>query len=166
MIKSFHNALATILASMGEILLDTGEFDKSLPYFEEAKKIMDKLLGPSHSHPLTLCILIKIAMNQRHLHNFPEALRLLEDAFEMHRELYDECGNYGNMEDLCFEMGMNLMEMSRLIEATKYYTKAFEIAKKNPLTEEKYSNVMKILSFRAMCSNNAGEIVGVLVYLI
>ena len=148
--KKPHRNLAQILSNMGAALGEAGMPDKSLPYLAEAKEIMDKLLGPNHFHPLTLRILANMALTHRSLGNLPEALRCFNDASTMNYQLYGENDNYGGMEGFCYEIGRTLTAMARFDEAKKYYMKAYEIAKKHPLTKTKCCTVMKILHFLAL----------------
>ena len=133
--KKPHVTLALILKNMGMALLQPGKLDESLSYLVQAKEIMNKLLEPNQSHPLTSEILYNIGKNYYCCNNFCIARRCFEDAFKMKCEMYGE--NSVLMEDVCSRLAETLKKMGSDTKAIEYYTKAISIAKKIPLT--KYS---------------------------
>ena len=155
--KKPHRNLAHILKNMGIALGLAGMFHKSLLYCAEAKEIMDELLGPNHLHPLTSCIFVLMAKNHHSLGDLPEALQCFNDAFKMNCQLYGENSNCGEMETICFEIGMTLAGMTCSDEAKKYFMKALQIAKKIPLTKKKCCNAMKILHHLASTCSMFGQ---------
>ena len=135
--------LAEILCNLAAVrVTNGGKSDESLSYLVEAKEIMDKLLGPNNSHPLTPGILYNMGVCYHMLGNLPKAFRCCNDALNINCELYGENSSCGNMEDVLTILAKTLKKMGSYIEAKENYTKAIGIAKKNPLTKSNCCNVI------------------------
>ena len=136
--KSLHHEkpdviLAEILLSFGEVLDNSAKFQKALPYFEEAKKVMDQILGPSHAHPLTSRILYFMGTSYVMHKDLLRALQCFKDAFNVNCMLYGErgengeYGSCGNMVEICLNIAITAELLGIFNLAKEFYTKAVNI---------------------------------------
>ena len=144
--------LALVLKNMGKTLLQSGRLDESLLYIVEAKEIMNKLLGPNHSHPLTSETIYNIGKNYFRVGDLFKARQHLKDAFKMNCEIYGENSIGGHMESVCSFLALTLKETGSYAEAMEYYTKAIKIAKKVPLTKNNcYTVIFNLHNLASTC---------------
>ena len=94
-----HMFIAEILSSLGNCLRDAWKYRESLLYIEEAKQIMDHVLGEKYAHPTTSFILFEMGTCYLKLTDLSKAFQCFQDAFDMNLVLYGEdaenicCGN-------------------------------------------------------------------------
>ena len=148
--KKPHDLLARSLSNTGAALVVAGKLEESLLYLVEAKEVMDKLLGPNHSHPLTSSILYNLGTSYHMLGDLSNALSCLENALNINCKLYGEMSSRGDMEGICSNIALILKKMKLYGRAKEYFTKTIEFAKKNPLTKDNCFVFIKYLYHLAM----------------
>ena len=142
-----HVILAEILHSLGKVLDNTGKSQESLTYFEEAKKVMDQILGPDHAHPVTSSILYYMGTSYLMLNDLFKALQCFKDAFNMNSVLYGERGengengSCGNMEGVCLNLAFTAELLGIFSLAREYYTKAVNIKRRYAFAKNTCSSV-------------------------
>ena len=148
-----HVILAEILSSLGKVLDNSGKYQESLTYFEEAKKVMDQILGPDHAHPLTSSILDDMGTIYLTLKDFFKALQCYKDAFNMNSVLYGERGengengSCGNMIGVCLGVAFTAELLGIFSLAKEFYTKAVKIKRQFVFAKNTCSSVNYVLDF-------------------
>ncbi|XP_028410641.1 uncharacterized protein LOC114533329 [Dendronephthya gigantea] len=160
--------LAKILNDLGTIIgnLLNAESVKNFPperlgqsllYFQEAKEIMDEILGPGHAHPYTSNTLNNMGAIYLELDDLSKALQCFKDAFNINSVIYVEDSICGNMTSIRSNIAYTLEKMGFYNEAKDYYIKAVKIARKMSLNKKTCSIVLVNLYRISLICEEFGE---------
>lgn len=167
-LKNPHTFLAKILNDLGAIIgnllnaesvkyFPPERLEESLLYFQEAKEIMDQILGPGHAHPDTSNILNNMGAIYLELNDLSKALQCFTDAFNINSVIYGEDSICGNMTAIRSNVAYTLEKMGIYSEAKEYYIKAVKIARKMSLNKNTCSVVLVNLYRLGLVCEELGE---------
>ena len=125
-----HFTIASTLSNLGVALKRAEKSQESLPYFEEAREIMDHIMGPDHPHHITSDILNNMGTIFQDLGRLEEALQCYEDVHKMNTAVYGEDGVNDAMATVCSNIACVSEELENFDQAKEYYSKAVEIDRK------------------------------------
>ena len=123
-VESFANALkqarvvyhgrqsitvANTLNNLGMALKRTGSLKESLACFQEAKGIMDSILGPGHTHPITASILCNLVTSYQQLGDLKQAKKYSVQCVDVTRKI-------SNTMDGCPSVVFRLFTLSQICE--------------------------------------------------
>ena len=132
--------IAVVLMHLGIALFYAKKLEESLPYFQEAKETMDRILalGPNHLHSHTSTILYNMGRNYHELRHVFEARQCYEDALNIMSKIYGENSILGatcSMGAVCLHRANAEYETGNRNLAKDYCTKAVNISRKISLTK-------------------------------
>ena len=119
-----HIYIAEVLRSLGNCLRDAGKYRESLLYFQEAKQIMDHVLGAKHAHPTTSIILLEMGACCLMLNDLSKAFQCFQDAFDINLVLYGEDAENiccGNNEAVCLGLAVTAPLLRNFTVARECY---------------------------------------------
>ena len=128
-----HFLFVEVLIHLGVVFssVQNADFQKCLQYFQEAKGMMDEILGPNHAHSLTSEILQNTARIYCDLdNNLVKAQQYLRDVLNMNSVICGENGVNNTMATVCSNLGLVAEKMGNLSQAKDYYSKAVKIRNK------------------------------------
>ena len=125
-----HLKVALTLSNLGVALKRAEKSEESLPYFQEAKEIMNQILGPDHTHPITSDILNNLGTIYQDLLRPEEALQCYKDVHKMNSTIYGEDGVSDAMATVFSNIACVSEELEDFDQAKEYYIKAVEIVRK------------------------------------
>ena len=161
-----HMFVAGILSSLGKCLIDAKMYRESLLYIEEAKQIMDHVLGAEYAHPTTSNILFEMGTSYLMLIDLSKAFQCFQDAFDMNLVLYGEdaenicCGNH---ESVCESLALTALLLRNFTVARECYAKAIKIKRVAALVMNTSSslaralNIVSCLYQQGWCCEALGE---------
>ena len=148
-----HILIAEVLHSLGSCLIDAEMYRESLPYIEEAKQIMDHVLGAKYAHPTTSNILCKMGNSYLMLIDLSKAFQCFQDAFDMNLVLYGEdAGNIccGNNEAVCVSLALTAQLLGNFTVARECFSTAIKIKRAAALVRNTSSSLVHALDI--VCS--------------
>lgn len=122
-----HVTIALTLQNLGVALKRAGKFDESLPHFQEAKQIMDTILGTNHTHPITSDILNNMGTIYQDVGYPDKALECYQDAYKMNSVMYGEDFVSDAISTVCSNIACVSEELGDFNQAKEYYAKAVQI---------------------------------------
>ena len=127
-----HFTFVEVLINLGVVLgsYENVDFQKCLQYFQEAKGMMDEILGPNHAHSLTSEILQNTARIYHGLDDLVKAQQYLRDVLNMNSVICGENGVNSTMATVCSNLGLVAEKMGNLSQAKDYYSEAVKIRNK------------------------------------
>ena len=160
-----HIHIAQVLSSLGS-LIDAGKYRESLLCIEEAKQIMDHVLGVKYVHPITSGILFKMGTSYLMLNDLSKAFQCFQDAFDMNLVLYGEdAGNIccGNNEAVCADLAFTAQLLGNFTVARECYVTAIKIKRATALVKNTSSSathaldIVSCLYYQGGCCEALGE---------
>ena len=161
-----HIHIAQLLSSLGNCLRDAGKYRKSLLYIEEAKQIMDHVLGAEYAHPITSHILFEMGTSYLMLTDLSKACQCFQDAFDMNLVLYGEdaenicCGNH---EGVCVSLAFTAQMLRKFTVARECYAKAIKVKRGAAMVKNTSSSlfrafdIVSCLHRQSRCCEALGE---------
>ena len=161
-----HILIAQVLRSLGSCLIDAEMYRESLLYIEEAKQIMDHVLGAKYAHPTTSDILFKMGESYLMLIDLSKAFQCFQDAFDMNLVLYAEdavnicCGNN---EAVSASLAFTAQLLGNFTVARECYVTAIKIKRAAALVKNTSSSlvhaldIVSCLYFQGLCCEALGE---------
>jgi tetratricopeptide (TPR) repeat protein len=149
-----HIILAQIRNELGVALMkDTREnSEKSLLYLQEAKEVMDQILGPNqpfNAYSFTSLILYNMGTNYYRRGNLVEAFQCFEDALNINSESCEENSiDDDTMGSLCSTFACTAEKLNNVSLAKEYFTKAVKIRKKMSLSKNRYRRDVVVNLYR------------------
>ncbi|CAB3992245.1 tetratricopeptide repeat 28-like [Paramuricea clavata] len=143
--------IAVVLVHLGIALFYAKKLWESLPYFQKAKKTMDRILGPDHLHSHTSTILYNMGRNYHELRDVPKAHQCYEDALNIISEIYGENSILAatcSMAAACLHRAYAEYELGNSDLAKDYCTKAVNIYKKISLTKNSCRSDVVVCLYR------------------
>ncbi|XP_028402859.1 uncharacterized protein LOC114525656 [Dendronephthya gigantea] len=125
-----HITVALTLNNLGVALKRAEKSEESFPYFQEAKEVMDQILGPNHVHPTTSDILNNMGTIYQDLGLLDETLKCYKDVHQMNCAIYGENGVSDAMATVCSNIACVSEELGDYTQAKEYYSKAVELDRK------------------------------------
>ena len=122
-----HFTIASTLSNPGVVLKRAEKSQESLPYFQEAKEIMDHIMGPDHPHSITSDILNNMGTIYQDLGLLEKALQCYKNVHKMNTAIYGEDGLNDVMATVCSNIACVSEEFENFDQAKEYYSKAVEI---------------------------------------
>lgn len=140
-----HLTVALTLSNLGVALKRAEKSEESLPYFQEAKEIMNQILGPDHTHPITSDILNNLGTIYQDLLRPEEALQCYKDVHKMNSIIYGEDGVSDAMATVFSNIACVSEELEDFDQAKEYYIKAVEMDRKITSTKNVFSFLVSSL---------------------
>jgi tetratricopeptide (TPR) repeat protein len=143
--------IAVVLMHLGIALFYAKKLKESLPYFQEAKETMDRILGPDHLHSHTSTILYNMGRNYHELRHVFKARQCYEDALNIMSEIYGENSILGatcSMGAVCLHRAYAEYETGNRNLAKDYCTKAVNIYRKISLTKNSCRSDVVVCLYR------------------
>ena len=125
-----NQTVALTLNNLGVALKRANKSEESLPYFQEANEIMNEILEPGQSHPVTSDILNNMGTIYQDLGQLDKALQCYEDVHKMNSVIYGEDCVSDAMATVCSNIACVSEELGNLPQAKEFYGKAVEIDRK------------------------------------
>ena len=127
-----HLTLVEILINLGVVLRSAQnvDFEKCLQYFQDAKELMNEILGPNHAHSLTSEILKNMAKVYYDLNDLAKAQQYLRDVLSMNSVICGESSVNDTMATVCSNLGLVAEKMDNLSQAKEYYSEAVKMRNK------------------------------------
>ncbi|CAB3978241.1 tetratricopeptide repeat 28-like [Paramuricea clavata] len=127
-----HLTLVEVLINLGVVLhsAQNVDFEKCLQYFQEAKVLMDEILGPNHAHSLTSEIFKNMAGIYYDLGDLTKAQQYLGDVLDMNSIICGENSVNDTMATVCSNLGLAAEKMGNLGQAKEYYSEAVRMRNK------------------------------------
>lgn len=127
-----HFTFVEVLINLGVVLgsVQNVNFQKCLQYFQEAREMMDGILGPNHAHSLTSEILQNTAQIYYDLDDLVKAQQYLRDVLNMNSVICGENGVNNTMATVCSNLGLVAEKMGNPSQAKDYYSEAVKIRNK------------------------------------
>ena len=145
-----HIRIAHLLSSLGNCLRDAGKYRESLLYLQEAKQIMDHVLGAKHAHPTTSIILLEMGACCLMLNDLSKAFQCFQDAFDINLVLYGEDAENiccGNNEAVSAHLAFTAQLLGNFTLARECYVTAIKIKRVAALVKNRNSTLVHALSF-------------------
>ena len=170
-----HISIAHLLSSLGNCLRDARKYRESLLHFQEAKQIMDHVLGAKHAHPTTSIILLEMGTCYLMLNDLSKAFQCFQDAFDINLVLYGEDPENiccGNNEAVSASLAFTAQLLGNFTLARECYATAIKIKRVSALVKNTSSTLVDALSFvcclyyQGECCEALGERIEVLVALL
>ena len=161
-----HIHIAQLLSSLGNCLIDAGKYRESLLYIQEAKQIMDNVLGAKHAHPTTSHILFGMGTCCLILNDLSKAFQCFQDAFDMNLVLYGEDAENiccGNNDAVCVGLAVTAQLLRNFTVARECYAKTIKINRATALVKNTSSSlpraldIVNCLYFQGLCCEALGE---------
>ena len=161
-----HIHIAQVLSSLGNCLIDAGKYQESLLYIEEAKQIMDHVLGAKYAHPTTSDILFKMGTSYLMLNDLSKAFQCFQDAFDMNLVLYGEDAESiccGNNEAVCGDLAFTAQLLGNFTVARECFATAIKIKRAAALVKNTSSSlvhaldIVSCLYYQGRCCEALGE---------
>ena len=161
-----HTLIAQALSSLGSCLRHAGKYQESLLYIQEAKQIMDHVLGAKYAHPETSFILFEMGTSYLMLTDLSKAFQCFQDAFDMNLVLYGEdaenigCGNH---EAVCVDLAFTAQLLGNFTVARECYVTAIKIKRVAALVKNTSSSlvhaldIVSCLYYQGGCCEALGE---------
>ena len=152
-----HIRIAHLLSSLGNCF--AGKYRESLLYFQEAKQIMDHVLGAKHAHPTTSIILLEMGTCYLMLNDLSKAFQCFQDAFDINLVLYGEDAENiccGNNEAVSASLAFTAQLLGNFTLARECYATAIKIKRTAALVKNTSSTLVDALSF-VCCLYYQGE---------
>ena len=140
-----HIRIAELLSSLGKCYGDAEMYQESLLYIEEAKQIMDHVLGAKYAHPVTSGILFEMGISYLMLTDFSKAFQCFQDAFDMNLVLYGEDAENiccGNNEAVCVELAFTAQLLGNFTLARECFATAIKIKRAAALVKNTSSSLV------------------------
>lgn len=125
-----HFTVASTLSNLGVALKRAEKSQESQRYFQEAKEIMDQIMGPDHPHPITSDILNNMGTIYQDLGLLEKALQCYKDVHKMNTAIYGEDSVNDAIATVCSNIACVSEELENFDQAKEYYSKAVEIDRK------------------------------------
>ena len=151
--------IAYLLSSLGNCLRDAGKYRESLLYIQEAKQIMDHVLGAKYAHPTTSLILFEMGTCCLMLIDLSKAFRCFQDAFDINLVLYGEDAENiccGNNEAVCVSLAFTTHLLGNFTVARKCYFTAIKIKRATALVKNTSSSLAHALDIVSCLYNQGG----------
>ena len=148
-----------LLSSLGHCLRDAGKYRKSLLYIEEAKQIMDHVLGAKYAHPTTSLILLGMGTSCLMLNDLSKAFQCFQDAFDIDLVLYGEDAKNiccGNNESVCVSLAFTAQSLGNFSVARECYATAIKIKRATALVKNTSSSLAHALDIVCCLYNQGG----------
>ena len=145
-----HIRIAYLLSSLGNCLRDAGKYQESLLYLQEAKQIMDHVLGAKHAHPTTSIILLEMGTCYLMLNDLSKAFQCFQGAFDINLVLYGEDAENvccGNNEAVSAHLAFTAQLLGNFTLARECYVTAIKIKRVTALVKNTSSTLVDALSF-------------------
>ena len=161
-----HIHIAQVLSSLGNCLTNAGKYRESLLYIEEAKQIMDHVLGAKYAHPITSGILFDMGKSYFKLNDLSKAFQCFQDTFDINLVLYGEdAGNIccGNNEAVCADLAFTAQLLGNFTLARECYVTAIKIKRAAALVRNTSSSldhaldIVCCLYYQSRCCEALGE---------
>ena len=133
-----------MLSSLGNCLIDAEKYRESLLYIEEAKQIMDHVLGVKYAHPTTSDILFEMGRCLV-LIDLSKVFQCFQDAFDMNLVLYGEDAESiccGNNEAVCADRAFTAQLLGNFTVARECYVTAIKIMRVAALVKNTSSSLV------------------------
>ena len=143
-----HMFVAEVLRSLGKCLGDAEMYRESLPYIQEAKQIMDHVLGAKYAHPITSDILFEMGKCCLMLNDLYKAFQCFQDAFDMNLVLYGEDAKNiccGNNESVCVNLAFTAQLLHNFTVARECFATAIKIKRAAALVKNTSSSLVHAL---------------------
>ena len=161
-----HIHIAQVLSSLGNCLIDAGKYQESLLYIQEAKQIMDHVLGAKYAHSTTSDILFKMGTSYLMLNDLSKAFQCFQDAFDMNLVLYGEDAESiccGNNEAVCGDLAFTAQLLGNFTVARECFATAIKIKRAAALVKNTSSSlvhaldIVSCLYYQGRCCEALGE---------
>ena len=161
-----HIRIAELLSSLGNCLRDAGKYRESLLYIQEAKQIMDHVLGSKYAHSTTSGILFEMGKSYLMLTDLSKAFQCFQDAFDMNLLLYGEDAENiccGNNEAVCVELAFTAQLLGNFKVARECFAKTIKIKRAAALVKNTSSSlvhafdIVSCLYYQGGCCEALGE---------
>ena len=131
-----HETIALTLNNLGVALKKAEKFQESLPHFQEAREMMNTILGTNHVHHTTSDILNNLGTIYQDLEQPKDALQCYKKVYAMNCEIYGEDYASDAMATVCSNIACVYEELDDIHKAKEFYTRAVDIDGK--LSSTKY----------------------------
>ena len=123
--------VANTLNNLGMALKHNGRFQESLANFQEAKEIMDSILGPGHTHPITASIFNNLVTCYQQFGDLKQAKKYCVQSVNINRKIrktIDACPTIVfrlfTLSQICEALGEKDEALKHLEEAREIYAAA------------------------------------------
>ena len=143
-----HIRIAEVLSSLGKCLGNAEMYRESLPYIQEAKQIVDHILGANYAHPTTSAILLEMGTSYLMVNNLFKAFQCFHEAFDMNLVLYGEDAENiccGNNEAVCVWLALTAQLLRNFTVARECYAKTIKIKRVAALVKNTSSSLTHAL---------------------
>lgn len=152
-----HETIALTLNNLGVALKKAEKFQESLPCFQEAREMMNAILGTNHVHHTTSDILNNLGTIYQDLEQPKDALQCYKKVYAMNCEIYGEDYASDAMATVCSNIACVYEELDDIHKAKEFYTRAVDIDGKLSSTKNPSPGLVSSLYGLSRACESLGE---------